>query len=61
MSHIANGNRGGLKYTSDELIKIRSEEAKNAAEIIGAEYLPSGFVNDLEIYPSREIRDFVTF
>ena len=60
MSHIANGNRGGLKYTSDELIKIRSEEAKNATEIIGAEYLPSGFVNDLEIYPNREIRDFVT-
>ena len=49
MAHIANGNRGSLKYNSDELIKIRSEEAKNAAEIIGAEYLPSGFVNDLEI------------
>lgn len=60
MVHLANGSRGSTTYTEEELIAIRREEARAAAELIGAEYLEGGFVDDLEIYPDRELRDHVT-
>lgn len=60
MAHLANGNRGSTQYSSEELIIVRREEAKKAAEVIGAEYLEGGFANDLEIYPNQELRDHVT-
>jgi LmbE family N-acetylglucosaminyl deacetylase len=60
MVHLANGNRGSAQYSSEELAAIRSQEARAAAELIGAEYLDGGFANDLEIYPSQALRDHVT-
>ncbi len=60
MVHLANGNRGSTQYSSEELVNIRRQEAKAAAELIGAEYLEGGFANDLEIYPNQRLRDHVT-
>ena len=60
MVHLANGNRGSAQYSSEALAVIRSQEARAAAELIGADYLEGGFANDLEIYPSQALRDHVT-
>jgi LmbE family N-acetylglucosaminyl deacetylase len=48
MCHVANGNRGHVVIMPDELRVIRTKEAENAAEIIGAESINID-VNDLEV------------
>ncbi|MEM7112513.1 MAG: PIG-L family deacetylase [Chloroflexota bacterium] len=60
MVHLANGSRGSNQYSEAELITIRRQEAREAARLIGAEYIEGGFANDLEIYPSQTLRDQVT-
>lgn len=46
--NLAFGNCGSTKYSSEETKQIRLEEAKNAAQILGAHF-HSPFCNDLEI------------
>lgn len=49
ISYLCNGNKGGYDVSAEELAKIRKEEAKKSAEVIGAEIL-GGFFPDLELY-----------
>jgi len=46
--NLAAGNCGSIKYSSEETKRVRLEEAKNAAQILGAHF-HSSFCNDLEI------------
>lgn len=46
--HVCNGDKGSLKYNSDELVKIRRKEAIEAAKLIGAESI-SGGIKDGEV------------
>jgi LmbE family N-acetylglucosaminyl deacetylase len=45
---VANGNCGTATYSHEEIIRLRRQEAHNAAAVMGATY-HSGFVNDIEI------------
>lgn len=53
--HAADGNKGSLVHTSEELAKIRRNEAVRSAEIIGAESLWGG-MSDGEIVLDMECR-----
>jgi len=53
MAHLCNGNKGGLNIEPDELARVRDQEARNAAAIIGAQAV-GGLWGDLESYPSEE-------
>ena len=46
--NLAFGNCGSTKFSSEETKRIRLQEAKNAAQILGAYFHPP-FCNDLEI------------
>ena len=48
MCHASRGDRGSYVHTSEELARIRGEEARRAAEICGAEYATLG-LSDGEI------------
>ena len=43
MCHATKGDRGSFQYTSEEISRIRNEEAQRAAEIAGAEHTSLGF------------------
>lgn len=47
--NLATGNLGGTEYSGDELKKMRLEEAKAAAKILGAHFHPP-ICDDLEIF-----------
>ena len=47
--NLSGGNCGSVEYDSDTIRKIRLEEGKKAAEILGAHFHPP-FCNDLEIF-----------
>jgi LmbE family N-acetylglucosaminyl deacetylase len=47
--NLSCGNLGTTKYDTANITKIRLEEAKKAAEILGAQFHPP-FCNDLEIF-----------
>jgi LmbE family N-acetylglucosaminyl deacetylase len=47
--NVANGNCGSTEYNSATLKKIRLNEAKNAAKILGAHFHPP-LCNDVEIF-----------
>ena len=47
--NIANGNCGSREYDSEQTIRVRSAEAREAAEILGAVHHPS-ICNDLEVF-----------
>ena len=47
--NLSGGNCGSLEFDSDTTRKIRLEEGKKAAEILGAHFHPP-FCNDLEIF-----------
>lgn len=47
--NLSSGNAGSIEYNSDTTSKIRLEEAKKAAEILGAHFHPP-FCNDLAIF-----------
>ena len=55
MAHLCNGNMGGKNITPEELAKIRDEESKKSAAIIGAEAL-GPIAGDLDLYPTKEMR-----
>ena len=42
MCHVARGDRGSYEHTRDEIAVVRDLEARQAAEVIGAEYLALG-------------------
>src|SRR2546421_6248111 len=46
--NLSSGNVGSVQYDSETTKKIRLEEARNAAEILGAHFHPP-VCNDLEI------------
>ena len=48
MCHATRGDRGSYVHTSEEIARIRGEEARRAAEICGAEYATLG-ISDGEI------------
>ena len=47
--NVANGSCGTQEYNTEEVIKIRAEEGKNAAAYLGATFHDS-LVNDLEVF-----------
>src|SRR5689334_5056477 len=47
--NLASGNLGSIDYTSDEIKTIRLEEARTAAQILGAHFHPP-VCDDLEIF-----------
>ena len=47
--NLASGNLGSIDYTSDEIKTIRLEEARTAAQILGAHFHPP-ICDDLEIF-----------
>jgi LmbE family N-acetylglucosaminyl deacetylase len=51
MCHGTKGNRGSFEHTSEEIAEIRGREARQAAEICGAEYTSLGF-DDAEVNAS---------
>ncbi len=51
--NIANGSMGTATYTRDEIIAIRTEESRIAAEAMGAEF-HDPIVDDLDVYYDRE-------
>jgi len=63
MCHATTGDRGSFVHTSEEVARIRSEEAKRAAEICGAEEttlgLSDGEVNAADLEQRRLVIDLV--
>jgi len=60
MCHIARGDRGSYEHTREEIAAIRDDEARAAADVIGADYLALS-VPDGEIDASSpEQRELVT-
>ncbi|NLG11700.1 MAG: PIG-L family deacetylase [Elusimicrobia bacterium] len=55
MAHLCSGNMGGQEITPEELAKMRDEEAKKSAALIGAEAL-GPIADDLDLYPTKEMR-----
>ena len=53
MAHLCNGNKGGTNIAPDELARVREQECRDAAAVIGAEAV-GGLWGDLESYPSQE-------
>lgn len=56
---VGNGNCGTATYSHDEIIRLRKQEAIDAAAIIGGTYHP-GLVNDIEIWYEDSILRGVT-
>jgi len=63
MCHASRGDRGSFVHTSEELARIRGEEARRAAEICGAEYatlgLSDGEINAADPEQQRLVIDLV--
>ena len=57
--NLANGSCGTLEYGVEEIVAIRRQEARNAADYLGAEYHES-LVNDLEVFYTQELIRRVT-
>ena len=55
MAYLCSGSLGSRDTNPEELAKIRSREARNSAEIIGAGIF-GPVAGDLELYPTREMR-----
>lgn len=55
MAHMCMGDKGHFTIPPEELSKIRAEEAKKSAELIGAEIISGGFP-DLELLINEETR-----
>ena len=53
MCHACNGNKGHKTIPPDELGKVRTEESRQGAKIIGAEALTAD-IGDLEIFVDRD-------
>lgn len=58
--NLSSGNLGTIEHDSETIKKIRLEEARRAAEILGAHFHPP-FCNDLEIfYEEKTLRKLAT-
>ncbi|MDE3184173.1 MAG: PIG-L family deacetylase [Bacteroidota bacterium] len=58
--NLSGGDCGSMEYNAAGLRKIRLEEAKNAAEILGAHFHPP-FCNDLEIlYDVKKLKQLTS-
>jgi len=55
MAHLLSGNKGHYEMDSKKLARVRKEEAKSAAQIIGAEVLSLDFP-DGELFSNLETR-----
>ena len=53
MCHACNGNKGHKTIPSDELGRVRTEEARQGAKIIGADAITPD-IGDLEIFVDRD-------
>src|SRR4051794_10981135 len=53
------GDCGTAEYSPEEIAKIRQNEARRAAELIGAEYIYAGFM-DLAIFSDDSSRRRIT-
>jgi len=58
MAHLCDGNKGHFEIPAEELARIRAQEAKNSAEILGAECL-GPVAPDLELYRNKPTMDKV--
>lgn len=58
MVSVTNGGAGHHERTSDELVRLRRQEAARAGEVIGAEYLTWDFP-DGALQPTLEVRQRV--
>lgn len=52
--NIANGSCGSIEYDAATLVPMRREEAKNAAEFIGAHFHES-LTNDIEVFYEKKL------
>jgi len=52
--NVANGSCGTNQYDHETIIKMRREEAKNSAEVIGAHFHES-LTDDLEVFYTKEL------
>jgi LmbE family N-acetylglucosaminyl deacetylase len=52
--HIANGSCGSMDLPPGEIARIRADEARNAARLVGAHYHPP-LVNDIEIFYEKAL------
>ena len=52
--NVANGSCGTAEYDTETIVAMRLEEAKRAAQLIGAEFHPP-LVLDLEIFYTKEL------
>jgi len=52
--NVANGSCGTATLSLEEIVAIRTEEAKAATRLIGAVYHP-GFVNDIDIFYEKSL------
>lgn len=52
--NVANGSCGTAEYDTETIVAMRLEEAKRAAQLIGAEFHPP-LVPDLEVYYTKEL------
>jgi N-acetylglucosamine malate deacetylase 1 len=63
MCHATKGDRGSFEYTSEEISRIRNDEARRAAEIAGAQHislgLSDGEVNAADPSQRRIVVDLV--
>ncbi|MCP4402360.1 MAG: LmbE family protein [bacterium] len=57
--NLANGSCGTTEYSVEEIVRIRRQEARNAADYLGAEYHES-LVNDLEVFYTQDLIRRVT-
>ena len=56
---LANGNCGTMELRADEIVRIRREEAQNAAALLGAAYHES-LTNDAEVFFTPDLIKRVT-
>lgn len=57
--HVCDGNKGSMIYSSAELAKIRRNEAKESAKLIGAESIWAG-ISDFEVVLDMKTRLKIT-
>ncbi len=59
MAHVAAGDCGTLEYSSDDIARIRFEEARRAAAVIGAKHYCCGARDGLVLYDRPTLRSVI--
>ncbi|PIE33644.1 LmbE family protein [candidate division KSB3 bacterium] len=52
--NLANGSCGTAEHSVEDIVRIRRNEARKAADVLGAEYYES-LVNDVEVFYTNEL------